>query len=109
MAAVILRARPVDVRACQFTGDNVHEVNLDMLGRRAYGSSSCLREYPGNQTYPATHGGPAVSAEVWNGTDHQWQPVRPGDWILVDPAGSFYAAPAEVIAKKYDVIGPARP
>lgn len=101
--AVILRAKPIDVRAHEFTGD-IHAANLAMLGRRAYGNAPCLRAHPGDQAYPAVHTKADVVAEVWNAADFQWQPVAVGDWILQGVDGAFYAAPAEVIDRKYDVL-----
>ncbi|WP_328438298.1 hypothetical protein [Nocardia puris] len=98
-----LRAKPVEVAAIQYTGDNTHEINRALLGPR-YGQKPGLRPFPGSQAYPRTYQRDDVTAELWNAADAQWQPVGAGDWIIRGLDGSLYAAPAAVVAEKYDVI-----
>ncbi|WP_280273400.1 hypothetical protein [Nocardia wallacei] len=101
MPAVTLRAKPIDIKAVQYTGDNVHEINVEMLGRKAFGPVPCVREYPGDQAYPAAYQDPDITAEVWNSERKQWLPLKAHDWVLQGPLGEFYPARPEAVAAKY--------
>ncbi len=104
MPAVTLRAKPIDIKAIQYTGDNLTEINTEMLGRRAITAVPpyCVRAYPAGQAYPAAYPDPDVSAEVWNSERQQWLPIKAGDWVLQGPTGEFYPARPEAVAAKYD-------
>ncbi|WP_067565898.1 hypothetical protein [Nocardia acidivorans] len=104
MPAVALQTKPVRVKAIQFTGDNLHEINAELLGRKAYGNTACTRAYPGDQAYPAIYQDPTVIAEVWNSTLAQWLPLKSGDWVLQGTSGEFGPVSADAVAATYDVI-----
>ncbi|MFI5783941.1 hypothetical protein [Nocardia sp. NPDC051570] len=104
MPVVTLQMKPITVQAVQYTGDNVHEINQTMLGRKASGNTPCVRDYPGTQAYPAVYQDENVTAEVWNHLLGQWLPLRPGEWVLHGASGEFSPAPADVVAATSDVI-----
>jgi len=104
MPAVTLRTKLVRIKAVQYTGDNLHDINAEMLGRRAYGNTACTRAYPGDQAYPAIYHDANVTAEVWNAVHAQWLPLKVGDWVLRGTSGEFSPTPADAVAATYDVI-----
>ncbi|RJO69798.1 hypothetical protein D5S18_28270 [Nocardia panacis] len=103
MPTKTLRTKPINIKAIQYTGNNLHEVNAEMLGHKAYGNTPCTRAYPGDQAYPAAYHDPNITAEVWNSALSQWLPLKSGDWVLQGTSGEFSPTSADTIADAYDV------
>ena len=97
----VLRARPVELPAIEYTGTNIHDINVMFLGRRYQQSpQQGIRAHP-HGAYPPNYPD-GVTAEVWNSALSLWQPVRPGDWIVQGTQGELYPVSAETIVAEYE-------
>jgi hypothetical protein len=84
----IFRKKPAEIRAIQFTGDNIDAI-WDAFGTAGiYGPTEMNPDY---LILTTIHGDEA--------------PCRPGDWIIPEPqAGRFYPCKPDVFAATYDRI-----
>jgi hypothetical protein len=88
------RMRPFEVRAAQWTGDNLDEV-YDLTGSENFDVLS--EQDRANCDDPQATA--MVFARLHNST---WKLVRTGDWIIKGTKGEFFPLPDEVFREAYE-------
>lgn len=85
------RASPVECEALQFLTPNHPTNGLESL--RDWGVT--IQDTLIDNVY-----------SIWNATSRDWNPVKPGDFIVKDSKGNFYPCDPEVMFHKYIRLGP---
>lgn len=95
MSVILVRKKPVEVTAVQFTGANGDEV--------AAFTGSDKFEVLDEQARRDCHD-PDATAAVFDELHSTWVLVFDGQWIIRGIAGEFYPCAADVFAETYEQV-----
>lgn len=93
-------AKPVEMEAVQFNGDNFGEIQA-FVGMRQVDVDHFIDAFDDVRNW-WTDIPDGISAVVWVEPSKQWAGVKPSDYICKDQYGDFYPCVKEIFETKYE-------